>query len=38
MCRSCEQAQTRENDWLPDVEEASGRPLRLAWQERVVRL
>jgi hypothetical protein len=25
MCQSCEQGQTRVNDWLPDVEEASVR-------------
>lgn len=37
MCRSCQQAQTRENDWLPDVEEANVRRFRLAWQDREVR-
>ena len=35
MSRSCEHAETRENDWLPDVEEASVRRFRLVWQERV---
>jgi hypothetical protein len=35
MSRSSEQAQTRENDWLPNVEEASVRRLLLVWQERV---